>query len=220
MLTIVFIAQQQTSQRPTAPPLLQQESDYSSNQAPGLTPAASSNAYADGGYGVDPGVIRVQAPSTTLSNQDFLAKVEAIRGQIRELTHNISEISKVHQRLISSPDANKPQLENLVSQTQLLNTQIQSQIRQLEADALKSGDNTTKKSQIRTLKGHFKTQLEDYQKEEQGYKRRYQEQIAREYKIVHPEATDSEVREATEADWGDEGVFQTAVSVLIKPMSQ
>ncbi|KAL9059910.1 MAG: hypothetical protein Q9162_000980 [Coniocarpon cinnabarinum] len=203
---------------PSQPPLDHADSNYSNAQTPGtVTPGANSNAYsgttAAGRYGGlgEPGVVRVEAPPTTLSNQDFLARVENIRGQIRELTQNIGEIGSVHQRLISSPDANHAQLDNLVTNTQILNTKIQSQIRQLEADALKSGDNTTKKSQIRTLKGHFKTQLEDYQKEEQAYKRRYQEQIAREYKIVNPEASDSEVREAAEADWGNEGVFQTAL---------
>merc|ERR1711939_421175 len=35
--------------------------------------------------------------------------------------------------------------------------------------------------------------------------------IARQYRIVNPEATDSEVQEAADADWGNEGVFQTAL---------
>ena len=166
---------------------------------------------AQGGYG-QPNVVQMPAPRQALSNQEFLQRVEGIRGQIRQLTANVGEIGSVHQRLLSSPDSTHSQLDSLVSQTQILNTQIQDQIRQLEADSLKSGDNTTKKSQIRTLKGHFRTQLEDYQKEEQAYKKRYQDQIAREYRIVNPDASESEVREASEADWGNEGVFQTAVS--------
>ena len=183
-----------------------QQEPYGAQQ-PGTASGYGANPY-DG----DPGVIRVEAPPTLLSNPDFLSRVEAARGQIRELTSNIGEIGSVHQRLLSSPDSDHGQLDNLVANTQILNTQIQDQIRKLEADALKSGDNTTKNSQIRTLKGHFKTQLEDYQKEEQAYRKRYQDQIAREYRIVNPEASDTEVREASEADWGNEGVFQTAVS--------
>lgn len=151
------------------------------------------------------------APSTILSNQDFLQRVESIRASIRTLTTNVSEIGMLHQRALSSPQTSQTQLDNLTTQTQILNTTIKDQIKYLEMDAAKSGKNTTKDSQIRTLKGQFKNQLEDYQKEETTYRKRYQEQIAREYRIVNPEASESEVMEASTADWGNEGVFQTAL---------
>ena len=169
-------------------------------------PHTDSTAYASGG------VVHMKAPRETLSNQEFLGRVESIRGQIRELTNNVGEIGATHQRLLASPDTSHAQLDSLVSNTQILNTKIKDQIRSLEVDAVASGNSTTKTTQIQTLKRHFRSQLEDYQKEEQSYRRRYQDQIAREYKIVNPDATEGEVREAAEADWGNEGVFQTAVS--------
>ena len=202
-----------------AHPVATQDNSYSAEyNAGGASTTQNTGGY--GGLNGEPGIVRVPAPPRISTNQEFLARVEAVRSQIRELTTSIGEIGSVHQRLISSPDANHAQLDNLVTNTQILNTKIQSQIRELEADAKKSGDNTTKNSQIRTLKGQFRSQLEDYQKEESAYKRRYQEQIAREYKIVNPEATDTEVREAAEADWGNEGVFQTAVSDALHRRSQ
>lgn len=149
----------------------------------------------------------------TLSNQDFLARVEGVRTEIRQLTGNVAEIGSVHQRVLSSPDnSSSAQLENLVAQTQVLNTRIKDQIKFLETDTVKSGKNKTKESQVRTLKQNFRNQLEDYQKEEVTYRQRYREQIARQYKIVNPEASESEVHEAADADWNNEGVFQTAVS--------
>lgn len=153
------------------------------------------------------------AAPTVLSNQDFLARVEGTRSDIRQLTTNVGEIGTIHQRVLGSPDNTaSAQLEHLVAQTQVLNTRIKDQIKFLETDAAKSNRNTTKDSQIRTLKQNFKSQLEDYQKEEQTYRQRYRDQIARQYRIVNPEATESEVNEAATADWGDEGIFQTAVS--------
>jgi syntaxin 1B/2/3 len=147
-----------------------------------------------------------------MSNPDFLARVEAVRNEIRTLTGNISEVATIHQRVLGNPDpAASRQLESIVASTQILNTKIKDQIKQLEMDAARSGRNQTKDSQIRTLKSNFKSQLEEYQKEEMGYRTRYREQIERQYRIVNPEATDAEVREAADADWGDEGVFQTAV---------
>ena len=147
-----------------------------------------------------------------MSNPDFLQRVEAVKSDIRDLNANISSIGTLHQRVLSTPEggANR-QLEHLVSNTQVMNTRIKDQIKFLEADAARSGDNATKNSQIRSLKQSFKAQLEDYQREEQTYRQKYQEAIARQYRIVNPRATDEEVREAATADWGNEGVFQTAV---------
>lgn len=184
---------------------------YATTAQNGAAPAAQP--YGQQPYGLQPTVAPgQQAPPRVLSNQDFLARVENTRSDIRQLTSNVSEIGTIHQRILGSPDNTaSAQLEHLVSQTQVLNTRIKDQIKALEADTAKSGKNTTKESQIRTLKQNFKSQLEDYQKEEQTYRQRYKEQIARQYRIVNPEASESEVREATEADWEDEGIFQTAV---------
>jgi syntaxin 1B/2/3 len=152
-----------------------------------------------------------QSP-TVLSNQDFLSRVDAVRKQITSLSGQVSAIASAHQRAISSPDgASSSQVEHLVSQTQILNTSIKDQIRFLETDAARSGGNVTKDSQIRNLKAQFKSQLESYQQEEATYKKRYQDQIERQYRIVNPDATDDEVKEAGQANWGDEGVFQTAL---------
>jgi len=102
-------------------------------------------------------------------------------------------------------------LENMVTQTQVLNTRIRDQIRFLQMDAARSGGNATKDSQVRNLQNQFRNRLEQYQQEEVQYKKRYQEQIVRQYRIVNPAATEEELREAVSADWGDEGVFQTAL---------
>lgn len=69
-----------------------------------------------------------------------------------------------------------------------------------------------KSRQAKQVKGEFEKALSDYQKEEVDYRNRYRDQIARQYKIAYPNATEEEVREAGELDWGNEGVFTTAVS--------
>ncbi|KAI7460417.1 t-SNARE [Hortaea werneckii] len=99
----------------------------------------------------------------------------------------------------------------MITQTQVLNTSIKDQIKFLETDAVRSKDNQVKNTQVGSLKTSFQKQLQEYRVEEANYERRYREQIARQYRIVNPEATDSEVQEAADADWGNEGVFQTAL---------
>jgi syntaxin 1B/2/3 len=154
--------------------------------------------------------------STLLSQPAFLERVDYARGEIRSLTSNIQEIASLHQRALSSPDSSSSaQLENLVTQTQLKNTQIRDQIKFLELDAVKTQDGTksVKARQAKQLKTDFEKALEDYRQEELSYRQRYRDQIARQYRIVNPEASEQEVEEASQMDWGSEGVFQTAVSI-------
>lgn len=146
-----------------------------------------------------------------------MERVDFAKAELRTLTANVQEIASLHQRALSSPDTNSSaQLENLVAQTQLKNTQIRDQIKYLELDAIKTQDGTksVKARQAKQLKTEFEKALEEYRQEEVAYRQRYREQIARQYRIVNPDASDVEVNEASELDWGSEGVFQTAVSAL------
>lgn len=129
------------------------------------------------------------------------------------MTSDIQAISTVHQRLLSSPDnRSSSELESIVSQTQIRNTQIKDEIKFLEKDAAREPNNSFKRTQVEALKRTFKSQLEDFQREEADYSKRYREAIGRQYRIINPEATDAEVQEAANADWGDEGIFTQAVS--------
>lgn len=220
-------------QQPLAPPQIRheqsnysqatQDSSYSAVHASHTTSQSQgANAYgsaAPQGVAAQTGPAHGSAPTmnqagpTVLSNQDFLARVEAVKADVRTLTSYIGQIAAAHQRTLSSPDSSSSAaLESVITQTQVLNTSIKDQIKFLETDAARSGRNNIKDSQTGQLKTSFKKQLEEYRNEEATYERRYREQIARQYRIVNPEATEAEVQEASNADWGNEGVFQTAVS--------
>ena len=165
------------------------------------------------------GVQYVNAGPTVMSNQDFLSRVEAVKADIRTLTTHVGQIASAHQRTLSSPESGSSgQLESMVTSTQVLNTSIKDQIKFLETDAVRSKDNQVKNTQINQLKSSFQKQIQEYRQQESNYDQRYREQIARQYKIVNPEATDSEVREAFEADWSNEGVFETAVYLSHLPL--
>lgn len=155
-----------------------------------------------------------QTPSTQPLNRDeFLQRIDAVKQQINHLTTSISSIATIHQRILSSPESGAPssQLESITTQTQVQNTRIKDQIKNLEVDAARDPRNQFKKTQVENLKRAFREQLKEYEKEEQLYRQRYREALARQYKIVNPEASEEEVEQASNADWGDEGVFQTAL---------
>jgi syntaxin 1B/2/3 len=102
-------------------------------------------------------------------------------------------------------------LESIVADTQIRNTQIKDEIKFLEKDAARDYSNSSKRTQVEALKRSFKTQLDDYYAEESDYSKRYREIIARQYRIVNPDATEQEVNEAANAEWGEEGIFAQAV---------
>jgi syntaxin 1B/2/3 len=151
-----------------------------------------------------------------MSQQDFLNEVSRVRNEMRSLGADVQQIAALHQRALTSSDGSaQSQLESLVSQTQLRNTSIRDQIRSLKADAERTTDASRgiKTRQFEALNKDFKAELQKYLAEEQQYKERYREQIARQFRIVNPEASEDEVRQAADADWGDEGIFQTAVRI-------
>ncbi|CAI6332848.1 unnamed protein product [Periconia digitata] len=156
-----------------------------------------------------------QPPAQPLSQQDFLARIDGTKRRINQLSNSIQDIANVHQRLLSSPEStSSSQLESLVTDTQVRNTQIKDEIKFLEKDAARadaSGPSSFKRTQVESLKRTFKTQLEDFQREEADYSKRYRDALARQYLIVNPDATQAEVDEAANADWGNEGIFQQAL---------
>ncbi|KAF2000940.1 t-SNARE [Amniculicola lignicola CBS 123094] len=147
-----------------------------------------------------------------LSKDDYLARIEGAKVRINHLTANIQEIASIHQRMLSSPDSRaSSQLEGIVTATSTLNTGIKDEIKFLERDAAREPNNTFKAGQVGHLKRSFSKQLEEFQQEEASYSKRYREAIARQYRIVNPEASEAEIQEAANADWNDEGIFQTAL---------
>ncbi|KAK4241007.1 t-SNARE [Achaetomium macrosporum] len=152
--------------------------------------------------------------ANVLSQTEFLQRVSAIRQDIQGLTVSIQNIATLHQQTLNSSDNTARQrLDDLVATTQIKNTSIRSQIQQLKADTERTTDASfgLKKRQFESLNGDFKDTIQRFLEEERQYKQRYREQIARHYRIVNPDATEEEVQQAADADWGDESIFQTAL---------
>ncbi len=155
-----------------------------------------------------------QSRRPVMSQSEFLDRVKSLRDDIRGLTSDIDTIGQLHQRTLSSTDPNsRQQLDRFVAETQSRNTVITDEIKRLERDvnSTEGPERNTKKPQFDSLKTFFKSELDKYHSIERDYEQKYREQIARQYRIVNPDATEQEVQEASQADWGNEGVFQTAV---------
>lgn len=155
-----------------------------------------------------------QAAPRVLALDEFLARVDGCKGRIRQLTSQIGEIATVHQRLLSdtAESGAHHQLEHLSTQTSLLNAQIKDEIKFLETDAVRTGGNSTKDSQVRNLKNSFKAELDSYQQLEKKFRDGYQEQIKRQFLIVKPDASDEEIQQVVNDADGQQQIFADAVS--------
>ncbi|KAI0870336.1 putative syntaxin-like protein psy1 [Hypoxylon argillaceum] len=155
------------------------------------------------------------AAPQTLPQHEFLGRIDFLRNEIGTLTTNVQAIASLHQRSLTEADGglSGQQLERLVAETQSLNSGIRDQLKFLANDANRTvdGSRAVKERQTNTIKAQFERELRSYQEEELAFRGRYRDQIARQYRIVNPDASEDEVRQATEADWGNEGVFQTAL---------
>jgi syntaxin 1B/2/3 len=166
-------------------------SNYSNNAVPGL-PAGSES--------------RTESP--------FFDEVKRTDELLVQLSNNIDRISALHNEAVNSADSSPPAgLEASAADTQTLNTTIRNNIKYLEADAARSGNDPSKTAHVNRLKRKFQAQLEKYREEEKGYQVRRREQFGRQYRIVNPDASQREVDEASQQNWGNASVFQTAVSI-------
>ncbi|KAI0002763.1 t-SNARE [Xylariaceae sp. FL0662B] len=156
-----------------------------------------------------------QPASDTLAQQDFLNRIQFLRSEIGTLATNVQAIASLHQRSLAEADGglSSQQLERIVAETKSLNQGIRDQLKFLANDANRTtgAERNVKERQVNTIKAEFERELQNYRAEETSFSQRYRDQIARQYRIVNPEATEAEVHEAANTDWGNEGVFQTAL---------
>jgi syntaxin 1B/2/3 len=148
-----------------------------------------------------------------LTQEDFLKYIQSVKQQIGELQKHIGQISTLHDRALNNPDSSSStQLESVVAQAHTSMGHIQNSIKHMERDGK---NDAWKVKHTKQVKISFQEQLQEYQKVEMKYRQGCQNQIARQYRIINPEASADEVDAASKMDWGNEGVFQAAVSPLM-----
>ena len=141
-----------------------------------------------------------------------------VRDEIRLLAGDVGRIELLHQQALAAAGSSQvtAALDAQTAATQRRTASIRDRIKELNLDRVRTpvggAARDSKDRQVEQLKRDFSRELEAYRGKELAYRTRYRDQIARQYRIVNPDATEDEVRPAVEADWGNEGVFQAAVS--------
>lgn len=144
--------------------------------------------------------------------QAFYNEIDQIRDAIGTVDSNIQNIEALHQKSLSEIDESNSaqiqrQLESLVAETSALNNNLASRIKVLKG---KASRDETKKPQVGVLDRSFKDALRKYQIVEKEFANKTREQMARQYRIVRPDATEEEVQQACEDSQG-QSIFSNAV---------
>lgn len=151
------------------------------------------------------------------SQQEFFAEVNELRDGIDTVKANISRIESLHQRSLTDIDEStssqtQHQLDALVAETSALNKNLANRIKRLKS---KAASDPAKGPQVGNLDRNFKDTLRKYQTVEAAYSKRAKEQMARQYRIVKPDASDQEVEEACSDTQGAQ-IFSQAVRFCLK----
>jgi len=194
-------------------------SSYSGPQNPyaqqgGYNP---NDNYAGGnsGYGGAPGNYEMSnINGSSDSQQEFFAEVGELKDVIEHVKANISRIDSLHQRSLTDIDEStssktQHQLDSLVTETSALNKNLASRIKKLKA---KAASDPSKTPQVNNLDRSFKDTLRSYQGVEAAFQKRAREQMARQYRIVRPDASDQEVEEACNDGQGQQIFSQALLS--------
>lgn len=157
------------------------------------------------------------APLTTNGAQfgSQASSARAILDECREIDRAIDEVKESSlPRLVSLQTSilNNPDPGASTKQLDTASADIMNTYRSLvgRVKALKSKPGTASNPQVGKIDRKLKGAMTDYQRLDVEYTRKLQEQMARQYRIVRPEASEQEVREAVE-DTSQQQVFSQAL---------
>lgn len=158
-----------------------------------------------------------------LNGQGAQRDPNAILNECREIDRGIDSIERNLERLrflqtraIDDPDASQGtqtnrELDNLSTETMTLYRNFGARIKAIKQQR-ESGE-PRNKPQVGKVDRKLKNAINEYQQVESEFRKKLSEQMARQYRIVKPDASEEEVRAAID-DTSNNQVFSQAVSAL------
>lgn len=132
---------------------------------------------------------------------------------IDQVERNLEQLRMIQQRILDDADSSASssanrQLDSLSSETMALYRELTERVRTVKSNP----DARTPKNnpQVGKVDRRLKSAIQQYQQVESQFRKRTQDQMARQYRIVRPEATEQEVRAAVE-DTSNNQVFSQAL---------
>lgn len=141
-----------------------------------------------------------------------LNEIADVNKGIESIDQNLQQLQMLQQRSLDDIDSSsssntKRQLDGLTSQTMAEYRTLTDRVRQLKSNP----ENQARfGAQVKRVEARLKDAMHNYRQVESAFRQRTEEQVARQYRIVRPDATESEVRAAVEDQSGGQ-IFQQAL---------
>jgi len=142
----------------------------------------------------------------------FYTEISSITETIDQYNANVQKISDIHSRSLGaigdhSQQEQAARLDALIAENRTLSNSVKQRIAALAATA-----QGPQKDQTKVVSRKFMEAIQGYQVVEQEHRKRYREQVERQFKIVKPDATQEEINAILQDDQGGSQVFAQALS--------
>jgi syntaxin 1B/2/3 len=140
-------------------------------------------------------------------------EVGEINRGIDTIDQNLNQLKMLQQRALDDIDSSASsntnrQLDQLSSETMSYYRSLTDRVRNLKSR--REAQEPKYSAQVGRVDRRLKQAIQSYQQVESAFRKRTQDQMARQYRIVRPEASESEVQAAVEDQTGGQ-VFQQAL---------
>ncbi|KAI1340397.1 t-SNARE [Xylariaceae sp. FL0016] len=159
------------------------------------------------GHGQEHEMQNYQQPgaSQTMDRRRFYDTVQSVKDMLDTLVPNA--------RLVGQRQKSGQNVEAVVAEIDSTKRRIAEELRVLDNDwhqTTDSGLKADKKNRLEVLKRNFATTTQEFQVAEADNRAMQRQEVARQYRIVNPNASEDEVRQATESSW-EGGIFKSAL---------
>ncbi|PHH53876.1 Syntaxin-like protein psy1 [Ceratocystis fimbriata CBS 114723] len=197
-----------------------EQGQYGGNQYNNQSQQQYSGSQGYGGgdqYGGGGGVEMSNLPSGGGSSNDpnaILNECRDIDNGINEIERSLEQLRMLQQRSLDDADtsaasATNRQLDQISSDTMNMYRSLTDRIRQIKSNP--ESRQPKNSPQVGRIDRRLKTAINNYQQVESAFRKRTQEQMARQFRIVRPDASEEEVRAAVEDTSASGQVFSQAL---------
>ena len=143
----------------------------------------------------------------------ILNECRSIDQGIDQIDQNLNQLRMLQDRSLNEADASgsstSKQLDSLASDTMALYRQLTERVRQVKSQ--REAQQAKNAPQVGRVDRRLKQAIQSYQQVESTFRKKTQDQMARQYKIVRPDASESEVRAVVEDTAAGSQMFQQAM---------
>ena len=144
----------------------------------------------------------------------ILNECRDIDSGINQVESNLEQLRMIQQRTLDDADSSASsqanrQLDSLSSETMALYRTLTDRVRKVKSSP--DANSPRNSAQVGRVDRRLKQAITQYQQVESQFRKRTQDQMARQYRIVRPDASEQEVREAVEDTSSGGQVFQQAL---------